>query len=295
MSQTINPEELQLFKSCLQDYSSVTDALAGTDRQRLIASLALMGVMYADDGTGDLATIVDNPDHERVLRAAFPLGYVDKSTFYIGHPNSVEAIGRLEEWLPLSVVDAACYALSADEADELIAYGFGDGDSGDQEALEAVFNLVNAWFILLFPEGLINKVKVKYSRPDAVRPSKSRFSDVGLDLTLVGLHSQKGTMRLFHTGVHVTPPLGYYTQVVPRSSIVKTGFMLANSVGIIDPAYTGEILIALQKVDPDAAELELPLRLGQLILVKREHFIVEEVDSLTTTDRGAGGFGSTGR
>ncbi|WP_420455199.1 hypothetical protein [Rubrivirga sp.] len=132
------------------------------------------------------------------------------------------------------------------------------------------------------------------TRPDAVAPSKSRASDSGFDLVLLEPVKVLGDVTLYDTGVRVQPAYGWYFDLVPRSSISKTGYMLANSVGVIDRTYTGPVLVALRKVDPEAPELALPARLVQIIPRPIVQVRIVEVDDLDTTERGAGGFGSTG-
>ena len=82
--------------------------------------------------------------------------------------------------------------------------------------------------------------------------------------------------------------------MVGRSSISKTGWALANSIGIIDSSYRGSIIVALIKTDPSALELQLPCRIVQII--PRQLILMEaiEVDSLDDTERGEKGFGSSG-
>ncbi|EGG18457.1 dUTP diphosphatase [Cavenderia fasciculata] len=131
---------------------------------------------------------------------------------------------------------------------------------------------------------------------DAVIPSKSRASDSGYDLTIIKTVKAFGPVTtLYDTGIKVRPPIGYYMDVVPRSSLSKSGYMLANSVGIIDRAYTGSIMIALVKVDPAAPDIQLPFCGFQMIPRPIVHFQVVEVtgDMFEDTGRGAGGFGST--
>lgn len=71
---------------------------------------------------------------------------------------------------------------------------------------------------------------------------------------------------------------------------------MANSVGIIDPSYNGNLLVALVKVDPEAPEVTFPFRCCQLIFRQQVHVNVNEVDTMfDATERGAGGFGSTGK
>lgn len=131
--------------------------------------------------------------------------------------------------------------------------------------------------------------------PSAVAPSKERASDSGFDLTLVAREKEQGLVVFYRTGIRVQPAFGWYFDLVPRSSISKTGYMLANGVGVIDRAYVGEILVPLIKIDPSAPDLQLPARLVQII--PRQIIAAElvEVDELGGTARGEGGFGSTGR
>lgn len=137
-------------------------------------------------------------------------------------------------------------------------------------------------------------VRVQLTRPDAVFPRKERVSDSGYDLTLLYEHSRRGAVTLYGTGIILEPPSGWYFDVVARSSITKRGYMLANNVGIIDRAYRGEILVPLIQVDPEAPPLELPARVAQLIPRPIVHFPFQLCESLSKTQRGSGGFGSTG-
>lgn len=129
----------------------------------------------------------------------------------------------------------------------------------------------------------------------AVAPSKSRASDSGFDLTLIAPARRHGQVQFYRTGIKVQPSFGWYFDLVPRSSIARTGYMLANSIGVIDRGYIGEILVPLIKVDPQAEDLELPARIVQLIPRPIIAPQIREVSSLDETDRGGGGFGSTGK
>ena len=165
-------------------------------------------------------------------------------------------------------------------------------------------------------------VKMIKMDPDAVIPAKTRGSDVGYDLTVIKVHKVMSPDRIimFDSGIQARIPWGTYLEIVPRSSLSKTGWMMANSVGIIDPSYTGNLLVVCIKVDPDAAPLTLPFRGFQIIVRKQHHMTVqavveeeEENDRVgagatattatatsttsktftTSTTRGSGGFGST--
>lgn len=135
---------------------------------------------------------------------------------------------------------------------------------------------------------------IEVCREGAEIPTKAHPTDIGFDLTAIDIKKDFGEVKLYGTGIKITPHTNYYIEIVPRSSISKSGYMLANSVGIIDPTYTGELLIALRKVDKDAPDLVLPNKIAQLIfrLVPwvPDFKIVEKLED---TDRGEGGFGST--
>lgn len=127
----------------------------------------------------------------------------------------------------------------------------------------------------------------------AVCPSKSRASDSGYDLTLISVIKQVGDVTFYGTGITVKPPTGFYLDLVPRSSLSKQGYMLANNTGIIDNTYRGEIIVALRKFD-GFKDLELPAKVVQIIPRKRYHFDVVEASNTEKTSRNDGGFGSTG-
>jgi dUTP pyrophosphatase len=100
------------------------------------------------------------------------------------------------------------------------------------------------------------------------------------------------------TGVSVEPPEGCYCEVVPRSSIVKTDFVQANSVGIVDPDYRGRIRVMLRYLGAGTGQAEAEALVGKRVaqlLVRRLHPVaVVAAENLEGTVRGAGGFGSTG-
>lgn len=152
--------------------------------------------------------------------------------------------------------------------------------------------------ILKEPDSLFARCKFAKVLDNAVAPYKSRQSDVGYDLTIVAVKKViNSKCTLYTTGICVQPEHGWYTEIVPRSSIIKSGYMLANSVGIIENSYRGELMIALTKVDEDAPPIELPFRCCQLIFKKQYHAKFEEVtiEDLSESNRGSGGFGSTNK
>lgn len=126
-------------------------------------------------------------------------------------------------------------------------------------------------------------------------PSKNRFSDSGYDLHLVSKLKEDVGVHYYDTGIRVEPENGYYFELVGRSSISKTGWMLANNIGIIDASYRGTIIVPLVRINPFAPPLNLPIRLVQIIPRQLILMVGTETDTLTNTTRGSGGFGSSGK
>ncbi len=89
-------------------------------------------------------------------------------------------------------------------------------------------------------------VKVKLLDEKAIVPTKAHDTDTGYDLTFTGVKKIEGDVIFFKTDIAIQPPAGYYFEVAPRSSISKYPLSMANSIGIIDETYTGEILVAVR-------------------------------------------------
>lgn len=97
------------------------------------------------------------------------------------------------------------------------------------------------------------------------------------------------------TGLFIELPVGYEAQVRPRSGLAaKKGVTVLNTPGTIDADYRGEIGVILVNLSPDEFIVESGERIAQLVIAKHERAQWEEVSELSLTDRGAGGFGSTG-
>lgn len=138
-------------------------------------------------------------------------------------------------------------------------------------------------------------LKFELCHPEAVLPSRAHPTDTGYDLTIIDIAKQVNpVVTLYDTGVKACIDPGYYLEIVPRSSIIKSGYMLANNVGIIDEDYRGNLFVALAKIWPDAPAIQLPFRGFQLIPRKRIDCEVQRVESIDIdTQRGEGGFGSS--
>lgn len=140
------------------------------------------------------------------------------------------------------------------------------------------------------------KIEVFKTLENAVTPTKASYSDAGYDLTIIKEHKKLNSdTSLYDTGIKLNIPNGYYVEIVPRSSISKSGYMLANNVGIIDQSYRGNLFVALRKINKDCGDLELPWKCCQLIVRKQVYANMElSLNDFNITNRGDGGFGSTG-
>lgn len=177
--------------------------------------------------------------------------------------------------------------------------GGGDGVDGEayahfagHQAIEVVSHVHPA---ALSSAGAFRVTRL---RPDAEVPVRAHASDAGFDIVVTHLTGTVGKVGFYGTGLSVRPPLGFWFALFPRSSLSKTGYMLANGVGVIDPSYSGEVVVALRKVDPDAPDLELPAKVAQIVPLSWFHMSVvvgdpEVGDASNDAFRDQGGFGSS--
>lgn len=146
-------------------------------------------------------------------------------------------------------------------------------------------------------------VKVKKFNDDAVIPSYAKPGDAGMDLTATSMWLDEYGNICYGTGLGFEIPEGYAGYVFARSSIFKIVLFLTNGVGIVDSGYRGEVTL---KFKPTFLFRWLrPLfkkyiyqvgdRVGQLVIMPYPTIEFEEVKTLSTTARGANGYGSSGR
>lgn len=101
---------------------------------------------------------------------------------------------------------------------------------------------------------------------------------------------------LVPTGLYIALPAGYEAQIRPRSGLaIKKGIGVLNAPGTIDADYRGEICVILVNLSPDDFVIEDGERIAQLVVARHEQVTWNEVDTLDDTERGAGGFGHTGK
>jgi dUTP pyrophosphatase len=128
-------------------------------------------------------------------------------------------------------------------------------------------------------------------------PTRAHDGDAGLDLhALEDASLAPGERAAIPTGIAVEIPDGYAGLVLPRSGLaLRHGIALVNAPGLIDPGYRGELRVLLLNTDRSQPfELSAGDRIAQLLIVRAESAAAVEVEELTASARGAGGFGSSG-
>lgn len=158
------------------------------------------------------------------------------------------------------------------------------------------------------------QVKVKKLSENAVLPKKAHKTDAGFDLVATSREIDGDGNIVYGTGLAFEIPEGYVGYIFPRSSISKNDVILTNAVGVIDCGYRGEVMAkfkmaieALQVIREGDGEQYLPItkfangrvynvgeRIAQLIIMPLPEIEMEEATELSESDRGEGGYGSTG-
>lgn len=139
-------------------------------------------------------------------------------------------------------------------------------------------------------------LKVKKLNPSATLPSYAREGDAGLDLFAVKqMVIEPGRSALVPTGIAIELPSGTEAQVRPRSGLaLKHGLSVLNTPGTVDEGYRGEVGVILINHGTSAFTVEPGMKIAQMVVSPRIQVTVTEVPELSDTQRGAGGFGSTG-
>ena len=138
------------------------------------------------------------------------------------------------------------------------------------------------------------KVKIKKLHPNAVKPKYAKESDAGLDLVATSIIENTSFQITYGLGIAMEIPDGMVGLIFPRSSIRNTELILSNSVGVIDAGYRGELQATFNKLSGfESVAYKVGDRIAQIIIVPHPIIQIVEVDELSESSRGIGGFGST--
>lgn len=136
------------------------------------------------------------------------------------------------------------------------------------------------------------KLKIKRINKDAKIPHYAHHDDAGMDVYAL-TKEVKDKFIEYGTGLSFEVPEGYMMLVFPRGSLSNKDLIMANHVGVLDAGYRGELKMRFRKTGDDV--YEIGDKIGQIIVVPFPKVEFEEVEELSETNRGGGGFGSTGK
>ena len=143
------------------------------------------------------------------------------------------------------------------------------------------------------------KVKIKKLSENAVIPTYAKEGDAGMDVVATRIINETLDSITYGTDIALEIPEGFVGLVFPRSSIRKTNLQLSNSVGVIDSGYRGEIQATFKKIQGISNNAldnyKVGDRIFQLMVIPHPTIQFIEVNELSSTERGEGGFGSTGK
>ncbi len=153
------------------------------------------------------------------------------------------------------------------------------------------------------------EVKIKKLNPNAIIPTYAKPGDGGMDLVATSIISDTPEQITYGMGIALEIPEGFVGLIFPRSSVRKTGLQLSNSVGVCDSGYRGELQATFNKVfgsermydEMKVKEIQpneyykVGDRIAQIMIIPYPPIEFVEAEELSNTERGEGGFGSTGK
>lgn len=146
----------------------------------------------------------------------------------------------------------------------------------------------------LFNDGIL--VKVKKLNDKAYIPTYSKLGDAGMDLKITSIIENTSFSVTYGFGIAMEIPKQYVGLIFPRSSVRNQELILSNCVGVIDSGYRGELQATFKKTNGlDSMKYDVGDRGAQIIILPYPKIYMTEVPELSDTDRGTGGFGSTGK
>ena len=140
------------------------------------------------------------------------------------------------------------------------------------------------------------EVKIKKLNPNAVIPSYAKAGDAGMDLVATSVISDTPEQITYGMGIALEIPEGFVGLIFPRSSVRKYDLVLSNCVGVCDSGYRGELQATFKKTNGlDSLSYKVGDRIAQIMIIPYPPIEFMEVEQLSDSERGEGGFGSTGK
>lgn len=141
----------------------------------------------------------------------------------------------------------------------------------------------------------VNKIRIQRLTEDAILPKKAFENDACFDVVATSVKDLGDGRIMYGTGLAMELPEGTQLDIRARSSIHKTGLILSNGVGTGDEGYRGEYGVIFYNIIKELPNYEVGDRIAQIQSVNRVNTEFEEVKSLDDSERGEGGWGSTGK
>ncbi|MBT7452180.1 MAG: dUTP diphosphatase [Rhodospirillaceae bacterium] len=138
------------------------------------------------------------------------------------------------------------------------------------------------------------RIRIEKMHESAVIPKYANFGDACVDLVAIRKWKDEHGNHCYGTGLAMEIPTNHVGYIFPRSSIAKTSMALRNAVGVIDSGYRGEVIIKFGEIDGDKVEYKIGDRVAQFMIAPVLSINFLEVAHLPSSDRGSGGFGSSG-
>jgi dUTP pyrophosphatase len=143
------------------------------------------------------------------------------------------------------------------------------------------------------------QVRIKKLNPNAVIPTYAKAGDAGMDLVATSIISETITDVTYGMGIALEIPYGFVGLIFPRSSVRKYDLALTNCVGVIDSGYRGELQATFKKTNwlkgHESEKYQIGDRIAQIMIIPHPPIEFVEAEELSNTERGEGGFGSTGK
>lgn len=149
---------------------------------------------------------------------------------------------------------------------------------------------------LIFGQKSVMNILIKKLHKDSVVPKYAKEGDAGLDLTATSKWYDTDGNVCYGTGLAFEIPTGYVGLLFPRSSNAKKTLLLSNSVGVLDSGYRGEVTFKFKNLEDEwSEEYNIGDRIGQIIILPYPQVNFIEAEELSETERGDGGYGSSGK
>jgi len=314
LSQQVKKKDYIIINTCLENIHTIT-YLKGLckkvifnkfriNQRTLSVKVYCKGLLKECKYNADYAKSLDN---NHIFKRMYYLGMIEGTGVvlynysYLFDNNKKEIKQALED-LKVNYVDNSTSGLVFLVVKENNSLDFlGRIYSGaDESGISLNSNMYASFTALRKNTYIETDMKYTSSNDFNKKITKEHFTDAGVDITAVSIHSEKSKgVFCLETGLSVSIPHGFWGMLAPRSSITKSGISMTNSFGVIDSSYRGSIKIVINSSSGTALTEEsvkqmLPLKCAQLILIPQVIINAKYSDiSNDDTNRGDGGFGST--